>query len=481
VDGEKLDELTARQILVEYGQRVGIEKDLAHQDARTIDFGADLFSQQREFIEDPSRYKAILSPRRSGKTYVSAYYLIKTCYETPGTKCLFLALTASSAFEIIWDVIRDICERYQVEVEEKIVTKQFVFPNGSKILLAGADNMKEITKQRGKGYKLIVIDECGYQRYLKELVNEAVGPTMLDYKDSVICLIGTPGLICAGLFYEITEKNKPGWSVYKWSISDNTKLAALEDATAEEVLRQIKLTNEWDDQSPEYIREYLGRWVQESSSFIYKFNYELNTYTKEQDFEYDYLFGLDFGIADPSAIVVAKFSKHTKTLYVEDCFKQNDINPERMCNIIKSYYDKYKPIAMIADGNGIGAAFLSQLNSMYQLPIIQAEKKDKIGFIELINDDLRQGKIKIKENLIDMQEEMLKLQWKDSILRIFPEPADDHLCDSLLYLWRYSTHYLGKKPKKKPSRDSNEWADDEFRKHLDELQNQQEQSWWENL
>ena len=81
----------------------------------------------------------------------------------------------------------------------------------------------------------------------------------------------------------------------------------------------------------------------------------------------------------------------------------------------------------------------------FHLPITAASKTDKIGNIALLNNDLRQSRIKIvKSKCEGLLQEMTTLSWVLSEQGVAkPDPTgSDHVLDSLLYSWRASlAHY----------------------------------------
>lgn len=462
---------------------------LEESTAKKIDFDLDLFDKQIDFINDPAKRKSALAGRRSGKSHGSAYYMVKTCYEFSKCVCAFIGITAKSAKDIIWPYIERIILRYKLNAVPSLGDQTWTFPNGSKIVITGADNRKEIRKHFGKHYKLVIIDECGeFGQHLETLVRKVLSPTLIDYGGS-LCMIGTPGDICSGFWYKVSTGKIKGWSNYKdWNILNNPKLPLWSGKSnwhelALQELDKIKTEEGYDDESPQYIRQYLGKWHEGGSSMVYgNFNYDSNTFINlPEDEEWNYLMGIDFGTADPSAIIVGAYSPHINTLYIVDEYKKSEISPEEMAHIINFFNKKYKPVSVVADGNGIGAAYLLQLSKMYSIAVKLAEKKDKVAFIDLLNDDLRMRRIKINEKLTDILTEINTYQWADVELKILPEVANDHCLDALLYLWRESIHWMGKPEPKMPKFGDSTYDDYLVQKEIEATENMNNLSFWEEI
>ena len=470
------DHIKAKQILEEFIKQHGYDAVTKLQQSRasTIDFTRDLFDRQLEVIEDPSRRVAVLAARRSGKSHLSAYYLVKVCYENPRALCSFTGITRASASEIINPYIEQINERYNLGLDYHISNAIWTFPNGSRICITGADTPREIRKHYGRHYDLSIIDECGeFGDHLEDLVVKVLAPTLID-KNGRLIMIGTPGDVCGGFWYKVSTKKIPVWSVHReWTLRNNPRLPQWNGDPdwrnrAEALLTQIREEEGFTMDSPVYVRQYEGKWTEGGNALIYNhFRFEHNTFRilPEDYDDWTFLLGVDFGHNEPSSIISACYSRIINKLYVVEEYKESGLSPEDMAIIVKSFYDKYNPAMILADGNGIGAAYISQINKMYELPLKLADKQDKAAFIELLNDDFKQGRIKIYEGCKELLKEISTFAWADVELRTLPKVAEDHCLDSLLYLWRHSLHFKGK-----PKRRTPQVGDPEFEEYLRQLE-----------
>ena len=98
------------------------------------------------------------------------------------------------------------------------------------------------------------------------------------------------------------------------------------------------------------------------------------------------------------------------------------------------------------------------------IPFEYADKQDKATFIELCNNDLIQGSIKMldTDSIRPLWEEMSSLVWVTDGDKIkYPKkehPAlPNHLCDAFLYSWRCGWHYASSPQEKKAIIGSREW------------------------
>jgi hypothetical protein len=93
---------------------------------------------------------------------------------------------------------------------------------------------------------------------------------------------------------------------------------------------------------------------------------------------------------------------------------------------------------------------VEMLNQRFGLAIQPAAKREKQDHIELLNGDFATNRVKIISGS-DLDHELCGLQWdlsNDSKVilsrtgRLREDPScPNHLCDALLYVWRFSYHY----------------------------------------
>ncbi len=80
---------------------------------------------------------------------------IDDCQRYPGLKCLFLRQTQKAASESFQDLVR----RVLVGVPHRLTEYKIEFPNGSRVVIGGYKDPKDIEKYIGIEYDMIVIEE----------------------------------------------------------------------------------------------------------------------------------------------------------------------------------------------------------------------------------------------------------------------------------------------------------------------------------
>ena len=475
-----MDKTKAEQILREFARMHGDVSFLAKK--KSIDFSSELFKQQRDMINDPSKMKAGLTSRRAGKSYSTVFYMIKEAYEKPRTHIAYVALSRRNAYDAMWDELVVVLARYGIGYTTDKNMLQFRLDNGSKITLSGATSESVLETHRGQHYSLVIIDEAASVRFLPILegfIDNVIDPTLMD-DDGTLLLISSPGIVCKGFFYDITTGALPAWSVHKWTLLDNLKLPRWRNKPnwkelAEQFMADTKIKKNWDDLSPTFIREYKGEWVDGTGNTIYPFTQSNNTFTELPDLEFNYIFGVDFGIVDASTLIVVAYSDDSDKLWVVDEYKRSDMAPSKFADVVAGFYDTYKPKLVVGDSGGMGKAFIKEIEQHFDLPLEAALKTGKLGMVELLADDFRRGNIMVHDRLVNLQAELYAYQWKDATLKLLPDYAEDHLLDALLYAYRRSMHYV----KKEPIKPKASAVDEMFMARVESIKSNEDKPWWD--
>jgi hypothetical protein len=461
---------------------------------------------QAAAASDRARFRAVLACRRTGKSYWAGSELVYKAITTPMSQCLYVTLTKGSGRGILWSFLKQMNQQLGLDAHFHNTNLTAVYPGGGQIDILGAENRGEIDKIRGRGYDLVIIDECKSfpPSVLEELMEEVIGPALIDRQGRFV-LIGTPGAILSGPFYEITDKfigqtsrlwakravhkGKFKWSVHKWGLKE----AALDIVYPEAMA--MKESNDWPDDHPVWQREYLGKWVASDDALVYKYEKYgdgRNTWTKDPNSDnafglpsghkWRFLLGLDLGFEDDFALEVAAYSDTHPNLYQVYDFKANHlILPEiaREIEVAIGIFGEFE--IMIGDQGGLGKTLLATLAEQYGLSVIPAEKREKLDHIELLNSDLVSGRCKILEDSL-LAEEMRVLQFDSTGVREHPGCAN-HACDAFLYLWRWAYHHFHGKKAEEPEKGTPEWNKAEDKRQFDRAVAQrvrdEQMDWWE--
>lgn len=444
------------------------------------------------------QYLSVRCPRRSGKSHGMTSLALWWGETHPGARILIISLTLKSTKENFWSgapggIIKQ-NHVYELGLKFNHTDTVWFHENGSRGRLAGAETVADIERLRGAAAEadIAIVDEC--KSFAPELLNELIRDVLepgLMTRDGILVLGGTPGSIPVGTFYQATDSrarndaggitcipvgeedgpaydgvdnNKEYWRLHTWTIQDNTAAPAQWRRALGNKKRQG-----WGDDHPTWRREYLGEWVTDATDLVYTWagyrvkGEEYVTWRPEKSKEnpaglpsdkgpWRFVLGIDLGYVDESALVLAAYSETTKELRHVYDFKQPGMTVDDFIDEVFNVIERFgRPDAIVADTAGGGSKMLIEtLNQRYGLGIESAKKTEKQDHIELLNSDFAAGRVKVIPGS-DLAHELSGLQWdlsRESKMvlartgRLREDPScPNHLCDALLYLYRYSYHF----------------------------------------
>lgn len=462
---------------------------------------ADCHPKQRAFVLDPGRRVAALVARGGGKTTGARAKYVRTMLQTPGARCLYIALTGDQAEELMWAPLKTLCEKLDIAASFNETKRRCVFTRtGSTLRLVGADNKKEIEKLRGIPFHLVGVDESASYptQLLEHLLFRIIGPRLGDF-DGKLFLIGTPGHLLRGPFYDATrpgseihrkweDRDDPelqgfkGWSFHSWTLRDGAQsVPAMQRLWAEALLE--KETNQWTDDNPTWLREYLGHWAADDSEAVFKYRSHddagapLNQWDPAKNHmgwaklpsefnDYQYSYGMDMGHSDPFALQVFAYSPSDPKKRLWHCFefsKAEHSAPRLIAELLLGpdldheapegvFGNSDWPESIVADAAGMGGAILDELANVYGIKVKPAEKKNKFDAIELFNGDLVDERIFIMKGS-KLEEQLQGLQWRvDDFGRLKEDQAMRNDCtDAAIYARREAQHLFSRTPEPAPA------------------------------
>lgn len=434
------------------------------------------FHSQNNFINDPARLKAALTTRRSGKSMGCGVYAVKTALEFPGCNILILGLTRQSVKSVFWkDILTFLNKKHDLGMEPNKQELSMTFPNGSVIRLSGADDSpEEADKLLGCKYKLIIIDEAAsFRQDLTRIVYETLLPTTTDERGT-ICLVGTPGDVAKGMFFEITTHTHTArkWSLHKWTASDNPFMKE----QWEEELQEMLTTNPRIEETPWFQRMCLGQWVVDSSNLIYRLN-DWNVIQARNERLDQLVLSIDLGFNDASAFVLGAYnSKESDKVQIIEVYKAKEMDVTDVAAKIRDFQNRYEISAILTDP--ASKQVVEELKRRYQLPLRSAEKSEKMRWVEIVNAEMKMGRVEILQSCGEILSEMRELVRDPRSDKNIEHPAcENHLCDAFLYLVRHVKNYTFTEAPKREL-DPDKLAKQRMQDKLKQIQRNKQTPWW---
>lgn len=443
---------------------------------------------QARAARDPSRRKSVRCPRRAGKSWYVLSEALEGCLRKRNSVWVVVGLTRPSVKQIFWSLLKQLNRDLELGLNFLEVELTATFLNGSVILFRGAETRAEIEKLRGGQYDGVIIDECKsfHPLILTELVQDVIEPALSDRRGKLI-LVGTPGEILAGPFYEATceppvettgadgktrYSNLPFgtgtkgifvWSFHTWTLQDNIEMPHLWEEALE-----IKRIRGYSDDHPTWRREFLGHWVPSNDILVYRYvpsRHNFDGYLPPEH-KWRKVLALDIGFDDSDAVVVWAYSPTSYdvyAVYAEKRVHQNITELAKWLHEVKTTQCDDNPEVMTGDFGGLAKKVFEELAVIHGLAFEPAEKKEKVDFIEIMNNEYDAGRIHIiydpdaaqvddDGKPLTLSAELLVNRWLEKSLGT-PKKVEDpktpnDLCDAHLYGWRWCDHRRAQPPER---------------------------------
>lgn len=426
----------------------------------SVKLSAD-FPEQNAFVEDPNRYIDAQCSRRAGKTNGLAIRFFRTMEKHPKSSCLYLALTQDSAREIMWGVLQEINDKYQIGCTFTEYKLEMKHPNGAKLKLMGADLKNFIKRLKGRKYPGVGIDEAqDFGPHLQSLVNDVLTPSIADYSDGWLAITGTPGPVPQGYFFDVTRNKRYGFSHHEWTLYQNPHMP-----DPQGFVKDVKLKQEWDDDNPTLQREYLNNWVLDVDSLWVRYNEKINHYIQfPKEHKWSYIMGVDLGFDDADAIAILAWSDTSPETYLveEKITKKQGLT--ELVEQMSYFTQKYDIGKCVMDEGGLGKKLAEEVRRQHGINVERADKARKQENVEFLNDALRRGKFKAKSaSQFAKDSYLVQIDWDKTTpnrIVVKKKPHSD-IIDAVLYAFKesYAFSHAHLEANKPLAWGSKEWAE----------------------
>jgi hypothetical protein len=404
-----------------------------------LDIDRLCFGQQKRFVKDERSYVTGVCSRRAGKTHGVALKILDVA-EKKRAPVLYFTHTRGSAKRIIWHTLLDMNRKHNLGFdvnESDLVLKK---DGRALVHLTGVDTKTEIEKIRGTPWALAVGDEAqGLPSYMKDLVEDVLGPSFIDH-DGKLRLIGTPGPVPTGYFYECTQNQK--WGHHAWTVFDNPHI---EGGAHKKLAEYLELTG-YTRETPKIQREWYGKWVHDLNSLVFRYDPTRNDFDILPTFgEWRYVIGVDIGYDDADAIAVLAWSPEAQEVWLVEEIVQAKQDISSLANQLRSVRSRLgerNVVAIVMDTGGIGKKVEFELSGRWSIPVMAAQKSEKQVHIELLNDALRTRKLFARRDSRFAHDSYL-VEWDKERStpdrRYISDRFHSDICDAVLYAYRAAT------------------------------------------
>ena len=384
-----------------------------------------------EISANPNIKDVVLNwSRRGGKSYTAAQdVILPFSYYLESGKITYVSTTLKHAKDIMWTQLLDTLGPIikSKNTGEGRITVHNSHGGESVVQLMGWQTIDSI---RGTANDIVIYDETQLLGDFYSNHNTAVMPTMATTKGRRFYLFTPYGFNHA---YELSEeaKSNPDWL---YSEADWTKFKHIDADFIEK--EKYRMTH------AQFQQEYMCKFIKPDGLVLSEFKRDIHAYAGEVDAAiYKRLVGVDFGYGEgKTAILKADISKNALGQDVywinKEVYKRGaDLQTYQIAKIIADM----KPNLVHADSADPG-----RTNDLSRtgLPIMPIKKSNNYktgpnGLITRVNQAIRQDRVHIHEDVVNLLSEINMWFWKgngnEDIVR--PDKKSKHdAIDALLYL-----------------------------------------------
>jgi hypothetical protein len=360
------------------------------------------------------RLVSLLCGRQAGKTYLVALWLLVGALLVPGSINVYLALTKESAKRAIWPELIAVGRALGIEESSfKLHGGVVSLPNGATVLVMGTDDKATIESWRGSKLNRIVIDEMGSQppEWIAYMVRDIVWWCILRH-DGAIALLGTPGLMPDGYWFEMTKPSTRGavgdrgeLVLHEWTVYENPGIPHAPDFI-EETLR----INGWTRETPQFLREVMGQWTRDDAAVVYPFDDERNglhglpTANEGHTIpanSWNYTFAANVARPERVAWVVLAHNRAWPGAVVVEAGAEL-LDPEPGALRLRARADAYPDADMVIDPGELGAPHVESLRRRYGFAAAVAERDAKPSAIRDMRGAVLSGAVRVLRGPVTM-------------------------------------------------------------------------------
>ena len=398
-----------------------------------------LYDKQQEVYDNSTdKFMIVINSRRSGKTEMMGRLLAKRVCR-PDQHCVYINRSFDAAVRQIQKPLETALEAAGLHYRGTINGGKIEFDNGSWILIVGNNNASDVNKLRGEKLALVLCDECGHMRHLRELMNEIIAPATMDYADSQIVMVGTPPRTRNGFVQELWEKGNI--RKYHWTFKDNPFIPN-KDNVIQEACEMFGVSPD----SNFIKREYLGDMYAYDTEAIYIKHYVKAEPDKNKLYSHAYV-GVDWGYEDKAAVVGMLADKNDKKLYIVKDWSEAkkgivEISQrvQEMVEYLKNNYRLDREPQVICDTNEKSAA--QDLYTTYHISnVMLAYKYDLNYALDQLSDWFSASTVVVSPNAKATIEDADNMIWKrnEDTDQIIHELDDDSYHGNAMFAVLYAS------------------------------------------
>lgn len=265
----------------------------------------------------------MIAGRRFGKSYLSAYEIVRAAFSMSNATIVYVAPTRDRAKELGWTMVKKLISPKWIEKSLENELTLIIKGLNNTIYFKGSDNAD--AQLRGFGMDFVVVDEFPFIK--SSVWHEVIRPALSDKRGSAM-LIGTPkGFNWAYDLFDMAQHDKTGeYAAWQFTTLEGGNVPPEEVASAERSMSPAQ-----------FAQEYLASFSRLGNRVYSNFDTEANVTDRIKDSGGPILVGMDFNV-DPMCACIA--SRVNDELHIWDEIVIENSRTEEMCCEIETRYPK---------------------------------------------------------------------------------------------------------------------------------------------
>lgn len=385
------------------------------------------------FDTNGSRITVFNCPRRFGKSYWIVWLAIRHATKHEKSQVRVAAPTQKQIKSIFIPLVDQILSQFPPELQPEHANGTWTFPNGSKIILAGAD-YKEGDALRGVASDLILVDEAGFTKNLRYLVQDILLPQTITTNGRVV-LASTPPRSMDHDFSTLYITRAVAENAYlKRTILDNPMITPAK-------LEEIKLECGGED-TDTFKREYMCELISDSTALIIpEFRADLHIKKNPVPNFFRPYVGCDFGLKDFTAVLFGYFDFNRQVLVIQDEFIANYQTTTEIGDAIKRIEGALWPNCKLTPerlgDNELQTLWdLARTHGIHMKPALKHDKETAISQLRTM---FQSNKVEVWPNCKKLIHQLQNGTWNDRRTSFERSETTGHCdaIDALVYLNRH--------------------------------------------
>lgn len=408
-----------------------------------------LFPDQREvydtiraFLADPATRFGdfwVDISRQYGKTFIGLLIVTEDAIRNPGWSIGYTAATRTALWQFVQPNMETLLTDCPAELRPKWngQVNDYLFPNGSRIHLAGVNNGHE-NDARGPRRHLLVNEECGFVDRFAYL-HDSIEVPMLQTTGGRILNITTPAETPAHESHAFMVKCRTAGRYIRRTINDNKHLT--------EAAKQKIIEASGGRDSTNARRELFCEWiVDESRAIVPEYtaaaDEEIAAVEPEPPTYETPLVAMDVGFEDFHAILFGYYDFRRARLVIQRESLLQRATTDRIAAAVlegeRELWGNLKRVPEPVRWSDTDLRLIADLDELHKLPFAATDKDDKEAQVNALRMLVKARRLQISPKCVALRRQLLTGIWNKSRTEFDRSAADGHFdaVDALIYMWR---------------------------------------------